>query len=49
MVGVDAGQEGHRFERGRLQRRCGGHLLAAGYSTTGSIDDVVASLLAALG
>ncbi len=27
----------------------GGHLLAAGYSTTGSIDDVVASLLAALG
>ena len=27
----------------------GGHLLAAGYSTSGSIDDVVASLLAALG
>jgi phosphoesterase RecJ-like protein len=27
----------------------GGHRLAAGYSTTGSIDDVVASLLAALG
>ncbi|EUA05085.1 DHHA1 domain protein [Mycobacterium kansasii 824] len=27
----------------------GGHRLAAGYSTSGSIDDVVASLLAALG
>jgi phosphoesterase RecJ-like protein len=27
----------------------GGHRLAAGYSTTGSIDDVVASLRAALG
>ncbi|BBX97459.1 DHH family phosphoesterase [Mycobacterium lacus] len=27
----------------------GGHLLAAGYTTTGSIDDVVASLRAALG
>jgi bifunctional oligoribonuclease and PAP phosphatase NrnA len=27
----------------------GGHKLAAGYSTTGSIDDVVASLGAALG
>ena len=27
----------------------GGHRLAAGYSTTGSVDDVVASLLAALG
>jgi nanoRNase/pAp phosphatase (c-di-AMP/oligoRNAs hydrolase) len=27
----------------------GGHRLAAGYSTTGSVEDVVASLRAALG